>query len=60
MTGTFSSTFPYPNDTAAAPSASASSRLLKIDDRGTCQLCHDPTMTVPVGNQVNGPAPALP
>jgi predicted CXXCH cytochrome family protein len=44
MTGPFSSTFTYPNGTA-----SASSRLLKIDNRGTCQACHDPTETVPGG-----------
>jgi predicted CXXCH cytochrome family protein len=44
MTGTFSASFPYPNGTA-----SASSRLLKVDNRGTCQACHDPTGTVVAG-----------
>jgi predicted CXXCH cytochrome family protein len=43
MPGQYSSSFPYPG--GAAP-ASASSRLLKIDNRGTCQMCHDPTGTV--------------
>jgi hypothetical protein len=40
MDGAYSSDFPYPG--GAAPN-SASSRLLKIDNRGTCQACHDPT-----------------
>jgi hypothetical protein len=26
------------------------SALLKVNNRGTCQLCHDPTGTVPAGN----------
>jgi hypothetical protein len=41
MSGTYSSQFPYPDG-----SISASSRLLKVDNRGTCQMCHDPTGTV--------------
>jgi predicted CXXCH cytochrome family protein len=44
MTGTVSSAFPYPDATV-----SASSRLLKVDNRGTCQACHDPTGTVAAG-----------
>lgn len=52
MPGTFSSTFPYPDSTAAAPHTSASSRLLKVDNRGTCQACHDPTHTIPYTNVV--------
>jgi len=51
MSGTFSSTFPYPNGTE-----SASSRLLKVDNRGTCQACHDPTGTIAAGTYV-GPLP---
>jgi predicted CXXCH cytochrome family protein len=51
MTGTFSSIAPYPDGTQ-----SASSRLLKIDNRGTCQACHDPTGTVAAGTYV-GPVP---
>jgi predicted CXXCH cytochrome family protein len=46
MTGTFSSTFPYPGDAIT----SNSSRLLKVDNRGTCQGCHDPTGTIPAGS----------
>lgn len=41
MNGTFSSTFTFPNGTA-----SDNSRLLKVGNRGTCQLCHDPTGTI--------------
>jgi hypothetical protein len=45
MNGDYSSTLPYPGDTTP----SADSRLLKVDNRGTCTLCHDPTETVEVG-----------
>jgi hypothetical protein len=56
MSGTFSSTFTYPNDVA-----SASSRLLKIDNRGTCQACHDPTGTFPADTSVGtAPVPLVP
>jgi predicted CXXCH cytochrome family protein len=51
MTGVISSGFEYPDGTA-----SPSSRLLKIDNRGTCQACHDPTETVPAGT-LYGPTP---
>ena len=44
MTGQFSSGVAYPDGTV-----SASSRLLKVSNRGTCTLCHDPTETVPAG-----------
>jgi cytochrome c553 len=54
MPGTFSSTQTMPNGVA-----SASSRLLKIDNRGTCQACHDPTGTITAG-QYFGPAPVVP
>jgi hypothetical protein len=54
MTGTFSSNFPEPD-----ASVSASSRLLKVDNRGTCQACHDPTLTVAAGTYL-GPAPVVP
>ena len=58
MTGAFSGAFPYPDDPTAAPPAltSASSRLLKVNGRGTCQLCHDPTDTVLPGSY-SGPLP---
>ncbi|MDA8237932.1 MAG: cytochrome c3 family protein [Chloroflexi bacterium] len=41
MTGTYSANYTYPDGTA-----SASSRLLKVANRGTCQACHDPTGTI--------------
>jgi predicted CXXCH cytochrome family protein len=49
--GLTSSAFPYPNG-----DISGSSRLLKIDNRGTCQACHDPTATVTAGTE-SGPVP---
>jgi predicted CXXCH cytochrome family protein len=52
MTGQYTSSFPYPDGTD-----SASSRLLKIDNRGTCQACHDPTESVPAGTYY-GPSPS--
>jgi len=56
MTGVYSSTFPYPNATE-----SASSRLLKIDNRGTCQACHDPTGTITPGTYIGpDPSPVVP
>ncbi len=42
MNGTNTSNFPYPDGTTKTNS----SRLLKVDNRGTCQLCHEPTTTV--------------
>ena len=52
VTGTvFSQNATYPDDTV-----SASSRLLKIDRRGTCQACHDPTGTFPASSSA-GPVP---
>ncbi len=44
MGGEYSSVFTYPNGTP-----SASSRLLKFDNRGTCQACHDPTESIAAG-----------
>ncbi len=53
MPGTFSATFPYPDDNPTGTrNLSGSSRLLKIDNRGTCQACHDPTHTIPFTNVV--------
>ena len=54
MTGPYSAAETYPGG-AAAPVGD--SRLLKIDNRGTCQACHDPTGTVPAGTYV-GPIPS--
>jgi cytochrome c553 len=45
MTGAESLAVPYPDGTTT----STSSRLLKVDNRGTCQMCHDPTGTVDPG-----------
>jgi hypothetical protein len=51
--GQFSSTQPFPNGSAPLYSigrtTGGDSRLLKVDNRGTCQLCHDPTHTVAPG-----------
>ncbi|MEO5965037.1 MAG: cytochrome c3 family protein [Candidatus Limnocylindrales bacterium] len=44
----FSGSFPYP-DNVGSSDLSGSSRLLKVDNRGTCQMCHDPTGTVGYG-----------
>jgi predicted CXXCH cytochrome family protein len=55
MTGDYSSDAEYPDG-----STSASSRLLKIDNRGTCQACHDPTGTITDGTLINGPGPTVP
>jgi cytochrome c553 len=53
MGGPFSGTMPYPDDNPAGTrNLSASSRLLKIDNRGTCQACHDPTGTIPFDGTV--------
>jgi hypothetical protein len=41
----FSINAPYPDGV----STSASSRLLKVDNRGTCQMCHEPTGTIEAG-----------
>jgi hypothetical protein len=44
--------------------ANTSSRLLKIDNRGTCQACHDPTGTVVAGQVrptgASAPVPYVP
>jgi predicted CXXCH cytochrome family protein len=45
----FSGNYLYPDGTTV----SASSRLLKVDNRGTCQACHDPTETSVAGSTVN-------
>jgi hypothetical protein len=49
--GDFAADFPYPDG-----STSSSSRLLKVDNRGTCQACHDPTGTINAGRYL-GPLP---
>ncbi len=57
MPGANSAAFPYPGGTPT----NASSRLLKVANRGTCQLCHDPTGTVSIGASTGTtPDPTLP
>jgi hypothetical protein len=46
MPGDYSDAFTYPDGSAAT---AGNSRLLKIDNRGTCQACHDPTGTATAG-----------
>ena len=53
MPGVYSADETYPGG-ATAPVGD--SRLLKLDNRGTCQACHDPTGTITAGQQV-GPTP---
>jgi predicted CXXCH cytochrome family protein len=53
MNGAYSSDFPYPGEVIPSD---GSSRLLKMDNRGTCQACHDPTGTIIAGQTV-GPVP---
>ena len=53
MTGTYSANMRNPGEMAAPV---GDSRLLKADNRGTCQRCHDPTRTILAGTQV-GPTP---
>jgi predicted CXXCH cytochrome family protein len=55
MTGPNTSTFAYPAALGDTALTSPSSRLLKIDNRGTCQACHDPTTTVPYTGVVSNP-----
>jgi hypothetical protein len=60
MAGPFSASMPFPDGTAVTydiGGTTGDSRLLKVDNRGTCQLCHDPTDTVTVGTYT-GPIPA--
>jgi predicted CXXCH cytochrome family protein len=53
MTGYNSATMDYPGGMAAP---AGDSRLLKVDNRGTCQMCHEPTGTITAGTSV-GPVP---
>ena len=56
MDGANSSTYTFPDQTV-----SDNSRLLKVDNRGTCQQCHDPTGTSKIGDQYPaGPVPSVP
>lgn len=51
MTAAASSTAEWPDGTP-----SSDSRLLKVDNRGTCNMCHDPTGTTVPGT-ATGPVP---
>ncbi len=53
MTGPYSANLKNPGGSTATV---GDSRLLKVDNRGTCQMCHDPTGTIPAGQQ-SGPTP---
>lgn len=55
MDGAYSSTVPYPNDPTST-AVNTDSRLLKVGNRGMCQMCHDPTGTFAIGQQYP-PAP---
>jgi predicted CXXCH cytochrome family protein len=53
MTGYNSTHEAYPGaGTDPTVAVDADSRLLKVDNRGTCQLCHDPTNTATAGGMV--------
>ncbi len=54
MTGPYSSVYTRPDGTA-----SASSRLLKVDNRGTCQMCHEPTATLPANTYTGTTNPGV-
>ncbi|MEW6225055.1 MAG: cytochrome c3 family protein [Chloroflexota bacterium] len=58
MTGFNSANMDFPGGLSANV---GDSRLLKIDNRGTCQACHEPTGTIVAGQQVGPtPVPLLP
>ena len=52
---TYSANVPFPDGSVTA----GDSRLLKVDNRGTCQMCHDPTEGSAATNHVP-PAATLP
>jgi predicted CXXCH cytochrome family protein len=55
--GGFAANVTYPDGTTT----SLSSRLLKVDNRGTCQACHDPTGTILPGTLLpSGSTPKVP
>ncbi len=60
MDGTYSLSQPFPDGStrsyAIGAGPTGDSRLLKVDNRGTCQMCHDPTETVVAGSYT-GPVP---
>jgi predicted CXXCH cytochrome family protein len=64
---TYSANVPYPDGTIPdGTTADGNSRLLKVNNRGTCQLCHDPTDGSAANNAVppvtsigQGPIPSF-
>jgi hypothetical protein len=62
MPGDESGIVAYPDGSAA--SVGYNSRLLKVDNRGTCQMCHDPTGTATAGEllplSLGGTPPTVP
>jgi predicted CXXCH cytochrome family protein len=54
--GSASANVNYPNSNPLVTTGSDDSRLLKVNNRGTCNLCHDPTGTVIAGTYT-GPTP---
>ena len=50
--GTASADVAWPGDGFVPGTGNDDSRLLKVNNRGTCQLCHDPTGTVTAGTTV--------
>jgi predicted CXXCH cytochrome family protein len=58
---TFSANEPFPGQTTLPAAQVGNSRLLKMDNRGTCLGCHDPTNTIGVGqSQGTVPVPITP
>ena len=61
MTGDQSRTQPFPDGSVPSylvgGTPTGDSRLLKVDGRGTCQLCHDPTNTAFATQPYTGPLP---
>jgi hypothetical protein len=64
MSGTFSASMPLPGQITLPAEQTGNSRLLKIDNRGTCQACHDPTGTIVAGEVsptgASAPVPYVP
>jgi predicted CXXCH cytochrome family protein len=56
LPGTASSDVAWPGEGFVPGTGNADSRLLKVNNRGTCQLCHDPTGTTVAGDYT-GPVP---
>lgn len=50
--GGYSASVNYPGDPVGTASRPGDSRLLKVDNRGICQTCHDPTGTLTTGDSV--------